>query len=49
MSNSYLEELTQQVLDEYFAAFYNLDGRAGINKAEVMKLQEIQQCIEECQ
>jgi len=35
MSNFYLGDLTQRIMDEYFAAFYKLDGRAGPSEAEL--------------
>src|SRR5258706_7639711 len=35
MSNFYLGDLTQRIMDEYFAAFYKLDGRAGLSEAEL--------------
>lgn len=35
MSKFYLGDLTQVILDEYFGAFYKLDGRAGLTEAEL--------------
>jgi len=35
-------------MDEYFAAFCILDGKAGLGEAEVMSLQRILQCAEMC-
>lgn len=35
MPNFYLGDITQAVMDEYFTAFYKLDGRAGLNESEL--------------
>ena len=35
MPNFYLGEITQAIMDEYFAAFYKLDGRASLSESEL--------------
>lgn len=35
MSNFYQGDLTRRIMDEYFAAFYKLDGRAGLSESEL--------------
>jgi len=41
MSNFYLGDLTQGIMDEYFAAFYKLEGRAGLSEAELANAMDV--------
>jgi len=35
MPDFYLGDITRAVMDEYYSAFYQLDGRAGLNENEL--------------
>ena len=44
MSNFYLGNHTQRLMDEYLVTFYKLDNRAGLSEAEGMPLLRIPPC-----
>ena len=41
MPDFYLGEITQIIMDEYYTAFYKLDGRAGLNENELINAMAI--------